>query len=85
MQIPLSDAKAKLTELVRRAEAGEEVVLTRNGKIVARIEAAKPPVDKARRAAALDRIRETARRTRTPGPAAARSQDFLYDDDGLPR
>ena len=85
MEIPVSDAKAKLTELVRRAEAGEEVVLTRNGKIVARIEAAKPPVDRARRAAALDRIREAARRTRTPGPSAARSQDFLYDDDGLPK
>lgn len=51
MEIPVSDAKAKLTEHVRRAEAGEEIVLTRNGKIVARIEAARPAVDKARRAA----------------------------------
>lgn len=85
MEIPVSDAKARLTDLVRRAEAGEEIVLTRNGKIVARIEAAKPAVDKARRAAVLDRIREAARRTRTPGPSAARSQDFLYDEDGLPR
>lgn len=84
MEIPVSDAKAKLTELVRRAEAGEEVVLTRNGKVVARIEAAKPTVDKARRAAALERIREAARGTRTAGPSAARSQDFLYEDDGLP-
>lgn len=85
MEIPVSDAKAKLTDLVRRAEAGEEIVLTRNGKVVARIEPAKPPVDKARRAAVLDRIGEAARRTRTPGPGAARSQDFLYDENGLPK
>ncbi|MFP4520128.1 MAG: type II toxin-antitoxin system prevent-host-death family antitoxin [Oceanicaulis sp.] len=33
MEIPVSDAKAKLTELVRRAEAGEAIVLTRNGRM----------------------------------------------------
>jgi prevent-host-death family protein len=32
MDVPMSKAKAQLTELVRRAEAGEEVVLTRHGK-----------------------------------------------------
>ncbi|MBX3479784.1 MAG: type II toxin-antitoxin system prevent-host-death family antitoxin [Caulobacter sp.] len=30
-------AKARLSELVARAEAGEEVILSRNGKAVARI------------------------------------------------
>ena len=37
MNIPISEAKAKFAEIVRRAEAGEEIVLTRNGKAVARI------------------------------------------------
>ena len=37
MHVPLSDAKARLTDLVRQAEAGEEVVLTRHGKPAARI------------------------------------------------
>ena len=37
MQIALSEAKSKLTSLVRRAEDGEAIVLTRNGKPVARI------------------------------------------------
>jgi prevent-host-death family protein len=32
LEIPVSEAKAKLTDLVRRAEAGEEIVLTRNGR-----------------------------------------------------
>ena len=33
MQISVTDAKAKLTELVRRAEADEEIILTRRVKI----------------------------------------------------
>lgn len=85
MEIPVSDAKAKLTDLVRRAEGGEEIILTRNGKIVARIEAARPPVDKARRAELIARVRESARRVRTAGPDSARSQDLLYDEHGLPK
>ena len=40
--MPVSKAKAKMADLVRRAEAGEEVVLTRNGKVVARLV---PPVE----------------------------------------
>ena len=35
MRISVSEAKAQLTELVRRAESGEEVVLTRHGQDVA--------------------------------------------------
>lgn len=37
MKIPISHAKAKLSDLVRRAEAGEAVVLTRYGKPVVRL------------------------------------------------
>ncbi len=37
MNITVSEAKAKFSELIRRVEAGEEVVLTRNGKPVARL------------------------------------------------
>ena len=37
MEVSVSDAKAQLTDLVRRAEAGEEVVLTRHGQAVATI------------------------------------------------
>ena len=37
MDIPVSDAKALLSELVRRAEHGEDVVLTRHGLTVARL------------------------------------------------
>ncbi|BCH10619.1 antitoxin [Mesorhizobium sp. 131-3-5] len=37
MNVSISEAKAKLSELVRRAEAGEDIALTRHGKIVARL------------------------------------------------
>ena len=32
MRISVTDAKAQLTELVRRAEAGDEIILTRHGQ-----------------------------------------------------
>lgn len=37
IQMNIAEAKGKLSELVARAEAGEEVVLSRNGKAVATI------------------------------------------------
>ncbi|MDX8499731.1 type II toxin-antitoxin system Phd/YefM family antitoxin [Mesorhizobium captivum] len=37
MNISIAEAKAKLSELVGRAEAGEEIVLTRHGKVAARL------------------------------------------------
>lgn len=83
MRISVSEAKAQLTELVRRAEAGEEIVLTRHGQDVARIAGVKPlRLDPAGRRAVL----EAARGSRPDGgPSAARSQDWLYGDDGLPK
>ncbi|GLS35402.1 antitoxin [Mesorhizobium tianshanense] len=37
MNISIAEAKAKLSELVSRAQAGEEIVLTRHGKVAARL------------------------------------------------
>ena len=34
-EVPVKEAKAKLTELLRAAEAGERIVLTRHGKPIA--------------------------------------------------
>jgi hypothetical protein len=39
---------------------------------------------KARRAL-IDAVQKSAASRVTPGPDAARSQDFLYGDDGLPK
>ena len=85
MDIPVTAAKAQLTELVRRAEAGEEIVLTRHGKPAARLVPAAPPHDERARRALIDSVRAAAKQGIKPGPTAARSQDFLYDDRGLPK
>ncbi len=45
MQIAIADAKARLADLIRRAEAGESIVLTRHGKPVARLTGAGGPPD----------------------------------------
>jgi prevent-host-death family protein len=84
MDITVSDAKAQLTDLVRRAEAGEDVVLTRFGQPVARIVPVAPRRTAAERRAVLDAARAAGRATARPGPAAARSADHLYDEHGLP-
>ena len=84
MHVPLSDAKARLTDLVRQAEAGEEVVLTRHGRPAARIVPVAPTPSSAARTQLLTRLHLSAARNVCRGPEAARSQDFLYGDDGLP-
>lgn len=91
MNIPLTEAKARLTDLVRRAEAGEEVILTRHGHPAARIvpatEERMAPADAqvvAERTWLIDRLVGQARLTAVPGVCAARSQDYLYDENGLP-
>ena len=42
MNIPVSEAKAKFAEIIRRAEAGEEIVLTKHGKPVVKLVAERP-------------------------------------------
>jgi prevent-host-death family protein len=85
MKISVTDAKGQLTELVRRAEAGDEIILTRHGHPAARLVAVKRVPDRKSRRALLESVRASGARKATPGPSAARSQDFLYDDEGLPK
>ena len=84
MQVSVTEAKGQLTELVRRAEAGEEVDLTRHGAC-SRAPCRSSEFETGRRCRAL--LDAGVRRLRQGlGRAdAARSQDFLYDEDGLPR
>ena len=65
MQVSVLEAGGQLAELVRRAQGGDEIVLTVDGQPAIRL-ALVPPAPN----------RE---------PSAARSQDFLYDEDGLPK
>jgi len=86
MKVSLTDAKAQLTELVRLAEDGEEVLLTRHGQPVAQVTPIKRRFEPGERRRIIEEIQKAAAGKALPGPCAARSQDFLYDDEfGLPK
>lgn len=53
VQMNLSEAKARFSEVIRHAEAGEDVVLLRNGKPCAKVTAA----DRPRKPLDLEKIR----------------------------
>ncbi|MDQ0395587.1 type II toxin-antitoxin system Phd/YefM family antitoxin [Labrys monachus] len=84
MQISVTEAKGQLTELVRRAEAGDDVILTRHGHAAVRLVPIKAATDRKSRRTLLAAVRASAAAKAAAGPSAAHSQDFLYGDDGLP-
>jgi prevent-host-death family protein len=103
MRISLADAEGQWLELVRRAETGDEIILTRDGEPAAKLVAIDPedhyvPSTREERRAALEAARNAGRVAHQraleaaaksgvplqPEPSAARSQDFLYGDDGMP-
>ena len=84
MQVSVTDAKGQLTELVRRAEAGDEIILTRHGHAAVRLVPVKTAPDRKGRRALLEAMRASGAAKAKAGPDAARSQDFLYGADGLP-
>lgn len=85
MQISVTDAKAQLTDLVRRAEAGDDVVLTRHGQPAVRLVPIRAAVAPGARRSLIEALQGQAARKAAEGADAARSQDFLYGEDGLPR
>jgi len=56
------EAKNTLGTLLDRVERGEEIVITRHGKPVARLVPNSSRIDRSQAQAAIDRIRERARR-----------------------
>jgi prevent-host-death family protein len=83
MQVSVTEAKGQLTELVRCAEAGDEVILTRHGYAAVRLVPVRAAPDRKSRKKLLEAVRASAAAKAKAGPSAARSQDFLYGDDDL--
>jgi prevent-host-death family protein len=81
----VTEAKAQLTELVRRAEAGDEIILTRHGQAAVRLVPIQAIPDRKGRRKLLEAVRASGMTKASAGPSAARSQDFLYDNRGLPK
>ena len=84
MRISVTEAKGQLTELVRRAEAGDEIILTRHGHPAVRLVPVVASRDGKSRRALLEAVRASGSAKAASGPGAARSQDFLYGEEGLP-
>ena len=57
MQVSVTEAKGQLTELVRRAEAGDEIILTRHGHAAVRLVPVKAVPDRKSRRTLLEAVR----------------------------
>lgn len=85
VDVSVSAAKGRLTDLVKRAEAGETVLLTRRGQVVARIVPASSNRTVPRfRMEAIDAIVKSASEKLKAHPAG-RSDDDMYDEFGAPK
>ncbi|CAN5335332.1 type II toxin-antitoxin system prevent-host-death family antitoxin [soil metagenome] len=87
MRISVTDAEGQLAKLVRLAETGDDVVLTREGEADVRLVPIeeKPRPSAADKMAALDRfLNRMAWKPIAETEGATRSHDFLYDENGLP-
>jgi prevent-host-death family protein len=94
VDVSIKTAREHLDELVQRVEAGEEIILTRDGRSVAKI--GPMPADDVSETAGprrgskewRDRIDEITRKAvaeATPSDKPAWDHSFLYDDEsGLP-
>ncbi|AXV16227.1 type II toxin-antitoxin system prevent-host-death family antitoxin [Neorhizobium sp. SOG26] len=87
MRISIAEAEGQLTELVKLATQGEEVVLTQDGGASVRLEPiSRSPLPTEERLKLFEKIRQSAKDDPPDfGTDAARSQDFLYDEFGLPK
>ncbi len=85
VRVSVTDAKGQLTDLVRRAEAGDEVILTRHGQPTVRLMAIRAQPDRAKRRKIMEAARAAGAAKAVRGASAATSQDFLYDEAGLPK
>lgn len=89
MRISIAEAEGQLTELVRLASEGEEVVLTQVDGPAIRFELVpepRTPLNPGERRKVIEEVQARVRAMNLPpGPDAAHSQDFLYDEFGLPK
>lgn len=85
MEISIRDAKAKLTNLIKRAESGEEVVVTRHGRPVATINSVKSVPTSDQRREILQQFLGRAVGQVAAGTTSRTAQADLYDEAGLPK
>jgi prevent-host-death family protein len=82
MEISVTDAKHKLLDLVRRAEAGEEITLTRWGHRVVRLVPVAGRAAASSKRVAMEAIYAEAKAMPLSDADVASSQDYLYGRHG---
>jgi len=82
----ISHTNPWFASLMEQLQEGGEVVLTQQGKKIARLLPIKQEAlsAKEQRRALVERLQKSVASKAIPGPDAAHSQDFLYDENGLP-
>jgi prevent-host-death family protein len=82
--IGLFEAKTHLSELVARVEAGEQVIITRHNRPVAKLVAMDevPPEMVQRRLAALDELQAMGRKMETRGGPITREEVLQWVQEG---
>jgi prevent-host-death family protein len=75
MEIGAFEAKNKLGMLLDRVESGDEIIITRHGKPIARLVPNTTRIDKLQARAALERIRARAANLKEPYDWAAIKAD----------
>lgn len=92
MRVSMEQAAARVEELVERAERGEPVIITRDGQdavALRPIGASErlPTLSQEERRQLFQELQQRLAQMPDPFPdeTAARSQDFLYDENGLPK
>ncbi|OGA47255.1 MAG: hypothetical protein A3F74_19140 [Betaproteobacteria bacterium RIFCSPLOWO2_12_FULL_62_58] len=76
-RVGVFEAKARLSELVARAERGQETTITRSGKVVARLVPAAKAHRKNPNAAVIDRITAFSKALKVKGRVSVR--DLIED------
>ena len=87
MRVSIAEAEKQLPELAKLAQRGEEVILLQDGKPALQlVPIARTPLPPEDRLKVLEKVRQRAKdNPPTFETDAARSQDFLYDEHGLPK
>lgn len=92
MRVSMEQAAARVEELVERAERGEPVIITRDGQDAAvlqpiEVSERRPTLSQEERRQLFKELQQRVAQMPDPFPdeTAARSQDFLYDENGLPK
>jgi len=85
----LDHSNVWFTQLLQKIQAGDEIILTQQGEKIARIIPLKnntpSPGEIKRRITLMKQVQKSAAgKIKYPEIDAAHSQDFLYDDDGIP-